>query len=596
MATGVEMLGQMSEDINLAGPVQGGNMVVKPNEAPVGAAAMLSKQLRNQANKGVAGIYELPTPQQKVPEFMQMAQEGVNEDMTRMARTVENAAPPGHIMAYITPEEAGVLKLLGGSGELNPVTGIPQYPPQTSEQAEKTFKTISGAQANKQQAKAREGRQRKEAYEQMASQGISSLSGTTTDDAAGRRAEREQRKAGFTPVSDAAQAVNKEEVVEDKETISTLSEVGDKIKELDLTDDEKTLVTQAQNALAQGNTSKAQSILNSINNEKLNSIFDSYSPKKGDDEKTAKEKKNRFSAVMGLLTGNPLAMAGEVMGGPSKEDVLAALKAGETLTLDEQNVAAGLLLADQDNPNVLTDEQLNMLKSGSGFTSQDQLDKMIKSYREGEEMGFIDSMKSFGKGGAIRPDGSISLEGLSKSLTTADKRMLKSTDPELYAKLNFANTSGGMKDLGKEQYINTKNMDKDSSEYKSAEAFNRKVMEAREISSRDKDRTGYNRPRIMEEEEEIIIDDPIVEPGDTTMPYKGPRTGGVEKQVPLQRRFKTDPTQATAQYTTTPRTQDEIYKYATEGTTGEGIGLEPFSEYQKRRRKALGLEPLGLWD
>jgi hypothetical protein len=46
MATGVEMLGQMSEDMQLAGPVQGGNMVVKPNEAPVGAAAMLSKALR----------------------------------------------------------------------------------------------------------------------------------------------------------------------------------------------------------------------------------------------------------------------------------------------------------------------------------------------------------------------------------------------------------------------------------------------------------------------------------------------------------------------------------------------------------------------
>ena len=163
---------------------------------------------------------------------------------------------------------------------------------------------------------------------------------------------------------------------------------------------------------------------------------------------------------------------------------------------------------------------------------------------------------------------------------------------------NFANTSGGMEDLGKEQYIQNK-FDKDGNKISltdSEKAFNRKVMEAREVASRDNDRTGYNRPRIMEEEEEIIIDDPIVEPGDTTMPYKGPRTGGVEKQVPLQRRFKTDPTQATAQYRTTPRTQDEIYKYMTEGTTGEGIGLEPFSEYQKRRRKALGLEPLGLWD
>ena len=36
MASGVEMLGQMSETEALAGPVQGGNMVVKPNEVPVG--------------------------------------------------------------------------------------------------------------------------------------------------------------------------------------------------------------------------------------------------------------------------------------------------------------------------------------------------------------------------------------------------------------------------------------------------------------------------------------------------------------------------------------------------------------------------------
>ena len=78
MATGVEMLGQMSEDMQLAGPVQGGNMVVKPNEAPVGAAAMLSKALRKEANKGVAGIYELPTPKQPLPDFMKAAKNNVN--------------------------------------------------------------------------------------------------------------------------------------------------------------------------------------------------------------------------------------------------------------------------------------------------------------------------------------------------------------------------------------------------------------------------------------------------------------------------------------------------------------------------------------
>ena len=131
MATGVEMLGQMSEDINLAGPVQGGNMVVKPNEAPVGAAAMLSKQLRNQANKGVAGIYELPEPQDNMPAFMRIAQEGIERqtagqrnmypnnfaddeggilELPRNLRTAPDV--PETTLAYITDDEKALLGLL----------------------------------------------------------------------------------------------------------------------------------------------------------------------------------------------------------------------------------------------------------------------------------------------------------------------------------------------------------------------------------------------------------------------------------------------------------------------------------------------------
>ena len=85
MASGVEMLGQMSETDALAGPVQGGNMVVKPNEVPVGGAAMLAKAMRGQANKGVGGIYELPSQEPKTPEFMQMAQQNVGH--TRITTT-----------------------------------------------------------------------------------------------------------------------------------------------------------------------------------------------------------------------------------------------------------------------------------------------------------------------------------------------------------------------------------------------------------------------------------------------------------------------------------------------------------------------------
>ena len=61
----------------------------------------------------------------------------------------------------------------------------------------KTFNTISGSQANKQQAAAREKRaisksaeDRKSAYESMAKAGIKNLSGGVTDDKKGRQAEQ----------------------------------------------------------------------------------------------------------------------------------------------------------------------------------------------------------------------------------------------------------------------------------------------------------------------------------------------------------------------------------------------------------------------
>ena len=207
----------------------------------------------------------------------------------------------------------------------------------------------------------------------------------------------------------------------------------------------------------------------------------------------------------------------------------------------------------------------------------------------------------FSKGRGIRSDDSISLEGLTKGLSRADKRMLKSTDPELYAKLNFANTAGDLEDLGKQQYIKNKFDAKGDklSLTASEKAFNRKVMEARETTNRNKADHGQGggRPRFMEETEEEVIDTPtgVVDEEAQTMEYTSPRTGDVATSVPLQRRFQTDPTKDVAQYRTAPRSESDIYKYMTEGTTGEGIGLEPFNEYQKRRRKALGLEPLGLY-
>jgi hypothetical protein len=139
----------------------------------------------------------------------------------------------------------------------------------------------------------------------------------------------------------------------------------------------------------------------------------------------------------------------------------------------------------------------------------------------------------------------------------------------------------------------------DSDEYKNAKRYNNAIFEARESAGRDRERQGGGRPRGMGGGAGPVIEDEVteavVEEGATTMPYTGPRTGGAEANVPLSRRFALDPTQEVAQYRTQPRSTEDIYKYYTQGTEGEGRMLEPYGEFQKRRRKALGKEPLDFW-
>jgi hypothetical protein len=146
MASGVEMLGQMSETEALAGPVQGGNMVVKPNEIPVGGAAMLAKAMRGQANKGVGGIYELPSQEPKTPEFMQMAQQNVDIQESQQQNRYPNnfaddeggilmlprnlrTAPgvPQTSLAYITDEEKAILGLLKPGTPHKGPEDVPSY-------------------------------------------------------------------------------------------------------------------------------------------------------------------------------------------------------------------------------------------------------------------------------------------------------------------------------------------------------------------------------------------------------------------------------------------------------------------------------------
>ena len=57
MAVGIEQI---------AGPVNAGDIIMRDEEAPRGAAALLNKMI----NKGTQGMYKLPEKDKEMPGFM----------------------------------------------------------------------------------------------------------------------------------------------------------------------------------------------------------------------------------------------------------------------------------------------------------------------------------------------------------------------------------------------------------------------------------------------------------------------------------------------------------------------------------------------
>ena len=109
---------------NYAGPVNSGDMIVKNNQASPGIAALL----RKQNMKGAQGIFQLPDTQQANPDFYNQSLMNVQNEIQGQTQTLNAMAPEGEQLAYINDQEAGILKLLGGSGDMTP-QGIPSFAP-----------------------------------------------------------------------------------------------------------------------------------------------------------------------------------------------------------------------------------------------------------------------------------------------------------------------------------------------------------------------------------------------------------------------------------------------------------------------------------
>ncbi len=115
--------------MGLTGPVQANDIVMRASEIGTtipGIASLAMKSARKGAQRGVQGIYQLPSGNEPTPEFMNVSQQNLNNQTQQMTDMLNMMAPEDEQLAYINEQEAGILKLLGGSGEMTP-QGIPSF-------------------------------------------------------------------------------------------------------------------------------------------------------------------------------------------------------------------------------------------------------------------------------------------------------------------------------------------------------------------------------------------------------------------------------------------------------------------------------------
>ena len=315
----------------------------------------------------------------------------------------------------------------------------------------------------------------------------------------------------------------------------------------------------------------------------------------GDSEEDKKNKK-RIDELLKLAEGDKYNLSGSQRNELEELQLKTSGLPSSVKGIASAAQALGDMLSKPKPAQFMDDNYLNILESeilpGYGGTRDESIAAFAKEYDD------IIPGQAIGPGGqTLGPEASLKMLLSNKGEIKEGSDLQKRLDSVNYYKNNQPQTSGGMEDMVQNlTFDKIKNSGLTKAEQRRLGA---RLTEAREAASKDRGGNQFRRPGVMQDsiaEEVIDTPDGVVDEESQTMKYTSPRTGGTETSVPLQRRFRTDPTQDVARYRTTPRTEADILKYATQGTTGEGIGLEPFSEYQRRRRKALGLEDLGLFN
>jgi hypothetical protein len=623
-------------------------MVVKPNEVPVGGAAMLAKALRGQANKGIGGIYELPSQKAPTPEFMQMAKAGLRQgdmlrgmgprkgltpyDIANMRGAVEQAGvinflgdqpevtvpirskshadAPSTQLAYITDAEKQMLldANMHGSLEGNQPNqgpgGIQSLDDWSTSTDDKGKTTVSGGSSAGSVSDAGNYGGSGDNYSGSYGDDYGVTIDTSTQEGQDKRQEFRDR-TGSDVVTEAEKAGREALGRDPADTSAPPGGFLDKIakEEAKKSENDKLKLQNAEEKLAVLNAKKKLSDSEKKEKSSLTKLIDKIKTEGsklidsglnlfGDSEQDKKDKA-RIEELLKLAEGDKYNLSGSQRRELEKLQLNTSMAPAVVKAIG--NFAAGIAGPEEDQ--FADDNYLNILESEIlpkyGSNRDEAIKAFAKEYDDripGQNIGPDD--QDFG---TYDPAKSLKMLLDNKGDIKPGSDLEKRLKPVDYYRNNQPQTSGGLTDMVQ----NLTMADIKNSGLKPVEQrrLSARLMEAREAASKDRGGNQNNRPRFMQETQEEVIETPdgVIDEEAQTMKFTSPRTGGKEVNVPLQRRFKTDPTKDVAQFTKAPRTESDILKYMTQGTTGEGIQLEPFSEYQRRRRKAMGLDPLDLY-
>ena len=603
MARGIEELTEMQ----VTGPVQGGDMVMKPDQTPVGAAALLNKMSR----QNTPGIFKLPMPDKQMPDFMKVAAEGV-EQQTAKGDTINQMA--GELIRQgIDTRGLGMDEIIkiyeetfGSPGDVDQF-GVSKVDPSD-------WRTIL----------------------QMINSGMS-------EEEIDAQVAAAKFPGNFTD--------KKQNVVELPRNLKT----GPDNPETELayiTDDEKAMLAFLNPGTPHEGPEGVPTYDEDPYDEqqKGQTYTQAYSGGSDSSSDGGFDDSGREGAIAGggmslgsdspfepgstadasfKATQDETAYVTEAKGGDIGDYKYHSEDEGRKY--DEEFAKSLAQQTGQDPYSTPFMETLldtitlsdPLYQSTSEIPNYDEIEKLIKNWKRYEGklggLGIMDfasllagpkykegSKKLLREVGEGEPD-EFTLEGLREKIKElgGDQAIesLKHLKPELYYKFVDATTGGAVEDLSKaklEDLSGYSLKERQSKEYKDKEAYNRKVFEAREVAAKERDaadkRTGQGRgygggSDVIEEKLEEIIETPTTTDPRAgafsvggTMPYTDAiRTAGVETDVPLGRRFQVD---KEGKYRgSSGMDLSEAMKYATLGGYGQ---LEPFQEYLTRRRKHLG--------